>query len=102
MYSEIAGNKRKTVVIMVLFIILVGGMGWLFGKYSGQPAITPFILIGALIYTLIMYVNGSRLALAVNGAQEIKKSDNPRLWRTVENLTIADGLPMPRVFIIND
>jgi heat shock protein HtpX len=42
------------------------------------------------------------MALAVNGAKQIQKSDDPRLWRTVENLSITDGLPMPKVYIMND
>jgi heat shock protein HtpX len=102
MYGEIAANKRKTVFMMVLFIGLVAGLGWLFGAYTGQPAITPYVLIGAVIYALLSYLAGSRLSLAVNGAQEITKKDNPRLWRIVENLAITEGLPMPKVYIIND
>ncbi len=43
-----------------------------------------------------------RLSLAINSAKEIKKQDNPRLWRVIENLSITDGLPMPRVFIMDD
>jgi heat shock protein HtpX len=49
-----------------------------------------------------MYYSGMRTSLAVNGAREIQKSDNPRLWRIIENLAITDGLPMPRVFIMDD
>jgi len=56
----------------------------------------------AVTYALISYFAGMRLSLAVNGAKEIKKSDNPRLWRTVENLSITEGLPMPQVFIMDD
>jgi heat shock protein HtpX len=55
-----------------------------------------------LIYTLITYYAGSKMALAVNGAKEIEKKDNPRLWNIVENLAITDGLPMPKVYIIDD
>ncbi|HSX44879.1 MAG TPA: zinc metalloprotease HtpX [Candidatus Saccharimonadales bacterium] len=102
MYSQIAGNKRKTIIIMAVFIALVVAMSWLFGLYSNNPSITPFIILAGLIYATISYFAGARLALAVNGAKEIAKQDNPRLWRTVENLAITDGLPMPRVFIIND
>jgi heat shock protein HtpX len=83
-------------------MLLVGGMGWLFGKYTGDPAITPFVLIGALIYALVSYLAGSKVALAINGAKEITKKDNPRLWRVVENLSITEGLPMPKVYIIED
>lgn len=102
MYKEIAANKRKTVLMMFIFILLIGGLGWLFGEYMGRPILTPFILLAALIYAFISYFAGSRMALAVNGAKEIKKSDNQRLWRIVENLAITNGLPMPRVFIIDD
>ena len=102
MYNQIAANKRKTILMMVVFVGLVAGMGWLFGEYIGSPAITPYVLIGALVYVALSYISGSRLALAVNGAHEIGKKDNPRLWRIVENLSITEGLPMPRVFIIDD
>jgi heat shock protein HtpX len=102
MYSEIAANKRKTVFIMLFFVLFVGVLGWLFGEFTSSPAITPYVVIGALVYAFISYLAGSRLALAVNGAQEIAKKDEPRLWRTVENIAITDGLPMPRVYIMND
>ncbi len=102
MYSEIASNKRKTVIIMAVFILFIGLLGWLFSLIQGQPAITPFVLIAGAIYAIIMYFSGGRLSLAVSGAHEIKKSDNPRLYRTVENLAIADGLPTPKVYIIDD
>jgi len=102
MYESIAANKRKTVFMMFLFVVLVGGLGWLFGEYSGQPAITPYVLIGAAVYALLSYFAGSRMALALNGAHEIQKRDNPRLWRIVENLSITNGLPMPKVYIIDD
>lgn len=102
MYQEIAANKRKTVFMMFMFILFVAGLGWVFGQYSGQPAITPYVLIGAAIYTLISYIVGSKMAMAFNGAHQIEKKDNPRLWRIVENLAIAEGMPMPKVYVIDD
>lgn len=103
MYSQIAANKRKTVIIMAVFVLFVGAIAWLFNQYlGGQPTTFYAVLVGALIYTIITYYSGSSMALAVNGAQEIKKSDNPRLWRIIENLSITDGLPMPRIYIMND
>lgn len=102
MYKQIAANKRKTVLMMVLFVGLVAGLGWLFGQYSGSPMITPYVLIGAAVYALISYYAGSRMSLALNGAHQIAKKDNPRLWRIVENLSITTGMPMPKVYIIND
>jgi heat shock protein HtpX len=102
MYSQISTNKRKTVIMMLLFVALVGGLGWLFGVYSGEPAITPYVLIGAAVYALLSYLAGTRMAMAMNGAHQIEKKDNPRLWRVVENLAITEGMPMPKVYIIND
>lgn len=103
MYSDIAANKRRTVIIMAVFVAFVGGIAWLFNAYlGGQPSTFYAVLIGAVLYALITYYAGGRLALAVNGAHEIHKQDNPRLWRIIENLAITDGLPMPRVYVMDD
>jgi heat shock protein HtpX len=103
MYSEIAANKRKSIVVMLLFIMVIAALVALVGIYFGG-SLTVFYggLIGAAVYTVITYFAGARMSLAVNGAREIQKSDDPRLWRIVENLSITDGLPMPRVFIMDD
>jgi heat shock protein HtpX len=101
-YSEIAANKRKTVIIMLFFVLFVSGFGWLFAQYMGSPSITPFVLVGAGLYALGSYYMGSKVALAVNGAKEISKTDNPRLWRIVENLSITNGMPMPKVYVMDD
>lgn len=102
MYSEISSNKRKTAFIMLCFIALVGVLAWIFGQYTQSPSLTYAVLIGAVVYAIIMYFSGGKLSLAVSGAKEITKKDDPRLWRIVENLAITDGLPMPKVYIMND
>lgn len=103
MYSQIAANKRKTFFILLVFLLFVAGIDWLFTlQFGNQPTLFIGVVIGSLIYALITYYAGSKMALAVNGAHEIQKKDNPRLWNIVENLAITDGLPMPRVFVIDD
>lgn len=102
MYSEIAANKLKSWVIIIVFILFVGLLGLLLSVYTGRPNLTIGVLIGGSIYALVMYFAGSRLSLAVNGAKEIQKRDNPRLYRIVENLSITEGLPMPKVYIMQD
>jgi heat shock protein HtpX len=101
-YSNIAANKRKTVYMFIFFIALIGGLGWLVAQALGHPVLTPWILVGATIYALITYYSGSKMALAVNGAKEIQKRDNPRYYRIVENLAITNGMPMPKVYIMED
>ncbi len=102
MYSEIASNKRKTVLLIGGFIGLIGLLTYIAGLYYQDFTITIGALIGSIIYVLISYYSSARLALTFNGAQEIEKRDNPRLWRIVENLAITEGLPTPRVHIITD
>lgn len=102
MYSQIAANKRKTFYIMSLFVFILAGMGYAYGLYIGDTS-TMYVIFGfALVYTVISYFVSSKVALAVNGAKPIVKKDNPRLYRTVENLAITTGLPMPKVYIIDD
>ena len=72
------------------------------GKALGNTSLLFFIGIVSIFYAVYGYFAGGRTALAVNGAKEIQKADDPRLWRTVENLSITDGLPMPKVYIMND
>lgn len=102
MYSAIAANKRKTVFILTVFFALVTGLALLVGNIYQDYAITTFVLIFAIFYALWGFFGASRLALGLNGAHQIAKEDNPRLWRTVENLTITTGLLMPKVYIIDD
>ncbi len=104
MYSDIAQNKRKSIVIMVLFVLIIAGLADLisYAYGGGSPAVLIGVVVGAIIYTAISYYAGMRMSLALNSAKEITKSDNPRLWRIVENLSITDGLPMPKVYIMDD
>ena len=102
MYSAIAANKRNTILIIGLFVVLIAGLGWIFGQVYQSTGIFWGSMIGAAIYALVQYFLADKIALGVNGASQIQKSDNPRLWRIVENLSIATGMPMPKVYIIDD
>lgn len=102
MYRAIARNKRNTVFIILLFLVIIGGLGWLAGYVYDSWTITIATLVIATFYAVIQYFAASRLAVSMAGGVEIQKADNPRLYRIVENLAITDGLPMPKVFIIDD
>jgi len=104
-YRAIAANKRNTWFIMVFFLILVGALGYaadLFMSGNGTGVVFFGVLIGALIYVAIQYYSSGSQALAMAGAVPITKADNPRLYRIVENLAITTGLPMPKVYLVND
>jgi heat shock protein HtpX len=102
MYEQISSNKRRTVALLFVFILLLWGLAYVVSRATGNPGLFFVIGIFSLMYSLFSYFAGAKMALAVNGAKEIQKSDDPRLWRTVENLAITDGLPMPKVYIMND
>lgn len=102
MYSQIAANKRKTLLIMGLFIVVIAALGYGFTLYMGNSSSFYVILFFALTYALISYFVSSKVALSVNGAKQIEKKDNPRLYRIVENLAITTGMPMPKVYVIED
>jgi heat shock protein HtpX len=102
MYRAIARNKRNTVFIILLFVVIIAGLGYLASVIYQNTSIVIITFVIATAYALIQYFAASRLAVSMAGGQEIQKADNPRLYRIVENLAITDGLPMPRVFIVND
>ena len=102
MYSEIAANKRKTIVLLFFFFLLVSAIAAGVAWYMGDYFITAYALVFATGYALWSYFGSDKAALAINNAQEIQKTDNPRLWRIVENLAITNGMPMPKVHIMDD
>lgn len=87
---------------MVIFILIIGLLGWLVGYLNNSPGMTIAVFIGAIIFAIIQYYAGSRQALTISGGQQITLQDNPRLYRIVENLAITTGTPMPAVYLIQD
>ncbi|HET8883917.1 MAG TPA: M48 family metalloprotease [Candidatus Saccharimonadales bacterium] len=102
MYSAIAANKRNTVIIMAVFVGLIGAIGWVISYAYNSSSMVYWIIGVAAVYALIQYFLASKLAVAMNGAKEIEKRDNPRLYRIVENLAITNGMATPKVYIIDD
>jgi heat shock protein HtpX len=102
MYSAIAANKRNTVFIIIFFVLLIGGLATWAGYATGYGS-SAFMIIGFVaLYALIQYYAAGAFAVAASGAVEITKADNPRLWRIVENISISEGMPMPKVYLIKD
>ena len=102
MYKEIASNKRKTLLVIAMFGLIIGALGWVISNLYGSPFFFYLALIFGGVYALIQYFAAAKLALAMNGAKEVTKKDEPRLYRTVENLAITNGMPMPKVYVIED
>ncbi len=103
MYSQIDSNKRKTWLLMIIFLIIIVIIGWVFGEaYDfGYGGLIIAVVI-AIAMNLFSYYKGDKVALAISGAKPIKKNDNPYVYRMVENLCITAGLPVPKVHVIDD
>lgn len=102
MYGAIATNKRNTIIIMTTFVGIIGALGYVASLYFGNTSITLWVVVVAAIYALIQYFAASKLAIMMTGAHPIKKKENPRLYRIVENLSITIGIPTPKIYVIDD
>lgn len=102
MYNAVAANKRNTVIIMALFVGLISAIGWAISYTNGNPSLAYWVIAGAAVYALIQYFLAAKLAVAMTGAREIEKRDNPRLYRIVENLAITNGMVTPKIYVIDD
>jgi heat shock protein HtpX len=102
-YSAIARNKRNTWFILGAFVLLLGAIGLLAGWLAGNNWwITAFILVFAAGYATFQYFFADREAIAMSGAAQVTRADAPRFHRLVENLCIATGTPMPKLYVVDD
>ena len=103
-YTHINANKRKTTLLVLLFIAGVAGLGWLIGEawMEEGPGFLGIFGAVALVWSLVAWFAGDSMVLAVSRARQIHKPDDPELWNVVEELCLAGGLPMPQVWVIED
>lgn len=102
-YSQISANKWRTWLIMILFVVFITTLGFIFGKASGYGlSFAGFALILAGLMSFGSYYFSDKLVIATSGAHPLKKSDDPELFHIVENLAIGDGLPMPKIYMMEE
>jgi len=102
LYTEQSKNIRKTWFLMTIFLVIVIAIAYFMSWYWENPAIVYAGVVFALVMNVGSYWWSDKLVVAMTGAKPIKKEDNPDLWNVVENLAITAGLPMPKVYIVND
>lgn len=101
-YTHITQNKWRTVFIMTFFVIFIIGLGYIFSRALDISWLFPVAIIFASFQAFSSYWWSDKVALAISGAKAVQKSEAPELYLLVENLSIAAGLPTPKVYIIND
>ena len=102
-YDRIGRNRRSTFLLLAVFVLLLAGLSIVIGLVLGLPApFAPLLIAPFLVIAFIGYYSSSSVALRISGAKEVTKEGEPALIRTVENLCIGAGLPMPKVYLIED
>src|SRR5689334_20386262 len=102
LYTEQSKNVTKTWLLMSVFFIVIIGFGWYFSYYYGNPNILYFFAGFSILMNIFSYWFSDKIVLKLAGAHEANRQENFDLYTAVENLAITAGLPMPKVYIVND
>ena len=101
MYEQIASNRRKSIVLVLGALVLLGAVGYALGLiWATGPAGAVIALVIAAALSIGSYFGGDRLVLASARAREVTQDQEPRLHNIVEGLAIAAGIPKPRVYVV--
>lgn len=101
-YTEQDKNVRRTWWLMAIFLLIIISLGYFISYYYNNPFILYFAIIFSIIMNIISYWSSAKITLALSGAKEAKREEYLELFQIVENLSITAGLPMPKVYIVND
>jgi heat shock protein HtpX len=103
MYEQIASNKRKSFLLVFLFIAAIVFLGWVFDQVSGGGVVAlPLAVVIALVSALGSYYASDKIVLSISKARPVTKEEFPYLFNVVEGLTIAAGVPAPKCYVIED
>jgi len=108
MYEQIRSNRRASWLLMIVVVAILAALGYVIGTaYTGTNGGGVGFLglfgIVAIVWSIVAYYTGDKMALAVSGARRISHEEEPRLWNVVEEMTIAAGLGLPpAVYVIED
>jgi heat shock protein HtpX len=102
-YDRIASNRRRTFLLMAIFFVVVAGAATAVGIVAGlPPGLAPIVIIFVAAFVVFSYFGSDSVALNVAGARQVGEEEERDLHRLVENLCIGSGLPMPKVYVIED
>jgi heat shock protein HtpX len=101
-YNQKDHNIRLTWVYLTGFLVFVIGVGWIFSQALGNSGILYGAVIFAVLMNFVSYWWSDKIVLKMNGAKEISREDNREIYNLLENLCITAGLPVPKIYIIED
>ena len=101
-YKNADSNARKTWLLITGFLVFIIAVGWLFSNLLGSSAILYAAVFISIAMSITSYWFSDKIVLGMAHAKPIEKKDNPELYRIVENLAITAGLPLPKIYIIQE
>ena len=102
LYSQADSNTRKTWILITGFGIFIIGLGWLFSYLLDSYVILVIAVVFSVVQSFLSYWYSDKIVLSMCHAKQIEKKYNAELYRLVENLCIAAGLPLPKIYILNE
>jgi heat shock protein HtpX len=102
LYTDSNSNARKTWLLMTIFFVAVIGIGWVFSRVMNAPEILYICVVFSIISSFVSYWWSDKIVLAMSSAHEIDHDSNRELYHIVENLCITAGLPVPKIYVIDD
>ncbi|HAM88338.1 MAG: Protease HtpX-like protein [Candidatus Falkowbacteria bacterium GW2011_GWC2_38_22] len=102
LYNHSDSNKRKTWLLLSGFFVFIMLAGFVFGTAMDSPEVLYFAVAFSIVSSFISYWWSDKIVLAMSDAKQVSFEDNKELYRLVENLCITAGLPVPKIYIIND
>ena len=102
LYNIADSNSRKTFFLITFFLVFVILLGWLFSYVLETSSILYIAVIFSISMSVSSYWYSDKIVLASTHAKPLKKEDNLELYRIVENLSITAGIPMPKIYILNE
>lgn len=102
LYTYQTQNVRKTWLLMTVFFVVVIGIAWAFSYIQNNPSILYFGVVFSVVMNIVSYWYSDTIAIKMAGAQPVTREQYFDYWNAVENLSITAGLPMPKIYVIDD
>jgi len=102
LYSQSESNVRKTWFSITAFLVLIIILGWVFSNLLNAPGVLYFAIVFSILTSISSYWFSDKVVLTMSNARPLKKEDNPEVYRLVENLCITAGLPLPKIYVLEE
>lgn len=102
LYVQKSSNIRKTFLLFTIFLVAVIGIGWIFSRVYASPGILVFAVGLSVLMSFVSYWWSDKIVLKISKAQPLKKENNPEIYHIVEKLSSDAGLPMPKIYLVNE